>query len=95
MTVELSQAVAQSADAAGLHAPVPALLLELQSLVGTLFVTVPPTPTVDASPFVPARTGNRAWAISSTGRVAANSRRPASAGPAAAEIQDDFLRRSG
>jgi len=32
--------VAQSADAADLHAPVPTLLLELQSLLGTLTATV-------------------------------------------------------
>jgi hypothetical protein len=32
--------VAQSADTADLHAPVPTLLLELQSLLGTLTATV-------------------------------------------------------
>lgn len=46
MTVEpvepdgLSRAVAHSADAAELHAPVPTLLLELQTLLGTLCATV-------------------------------------------------------
>lgn len=37
---EVADAVARSADAAGLHAPVPTLLLELQSLLGTLTATV-------------------------------------------------------
>ena len=40
MTVDLSQAVAHSADVAELHAPVPTLLLELQTLLGTLGATV-------------------------------------------------------
>ena len=37
---EVADAVARSADAADLHAPVPTLLLELQSLLGTLTATV-------------------------------------------------------
>lgn len=37
---ELPQAVAQSADAADLHAPVPALLLELQTILGSLTANV-------------------------------------------------------
>lgn len=37
---ELQQTVARSADTADLHAPVPALLLELQTLLGTLTATV-------------------------------------------------------
>lgn len=40
MTADLSQVVAQSADAAELHAPAPTLLLELQTLLGTLAATV-------------------------------------------------------
>lgn len=40
MTAELSRLVAQSADTADLHAPVPTLLLELQTLLGTLAATV-------------------------------------------------------
>ena len=40
MSSELSRAVAHSADTAELHAPVPALLLELQTLLGTLAATV-------------------------------------------------------
>jgi hypothetical protein len=37
---ELQEAVAASADAADLHAPVPTLLLELQTLLGALSATV-------------------------------------------------------
>ena len=37
---EVADAVARSADAADLHAPVPTLLLELQSLLGALSATV-------------------------------------------------------
>lgn len=40
MTGDVQQIVAQSADAADLHAPVPALLLELQTLLGSLTATV-------------------------------------------------------
>ncbi len=40
MSNELSRIVAESADAADLHAPVPTLLLELQTLLGTLAATV-------------------------------------------------------
>lgn len=36
MSADLQELVAQSADAADLHAPVPTLLLELQTLLGTL-----------------------------------------------------------
>lgn len=39
-TSELQQAVALSADAADLHATVPTLLLELQTLLGTLTAAV-------------------------------------------------------
>jgi hypothetical protein len=37
---DLGQVVANSADAAGLHAPVPTLLMELQTLLGGLSATV-------------------------------------------------------
>lgn len=37
---DLAGIVTRSADAAGLHAPVPTLLLELQTLLGTLAATV-------------------------------------------------------
>ncbi|HEY7010716.1 MAG TPA: hypothetical protein VH395_17325 [Jatrophihabitantaceae bacterium] len=53
MTVELSQAVAQSADAADLHAPVPTLLLELQTLLGTLGATVAAETNRGRKPFRP------------------------------------------
>lgn len=35
-TADLSRAVVESAEAAGLHAPVPTLILELQTLVGAM-----------------------------------------------------------
>jgi hypothetical protein len=37
---DLPEAVARSADAADLHAPVPALVLELQTVLGALSATV-------------------------------------------------------
>ena len=40
MSAELQQLVASSADDADLHATVPTLLLELQTLLGTLTATV-------------------------------------------------------
>jgi hypothetical protein len=40
VTGDVQQIVAQSADAADLHAPVPTLLLELQTLLGSLTATV-------------------------------------------------------
>jgi len=40
VTVDVQQVVAQSADAADLHAPVPTLLLEVQTLLGSLSATV-------------------------------------------------------
>ena len=49
--------VAQSADAAELHAPVPTLLLELQTLLGTLAATVAARPSAAAARSVPAPTG--------------------------------------
>ena len=53
MTGELTQAVARSADAAELHAPVPTLLLELQSLLGTLSATVAAETNRGRKPFRP------------------------------------------
>jgi hypothetical protein len=53
MTGELTQAVAHSADAAELHAPVPTLLLELQSLLGTLSATVAAETNRGRKPFRP------------------------------------------
>jgi hypothetical protein len=40
VTGDVQQIVAHSADAADLHAPVPTLLLELQTLLGSLTATV-------------------------------------------------------
>lgn len=53
MSDELSQAVARSADAAGLHAPVPVLLLELQSLLGSIAATVAADSDRGRKPFRP------------------------------------------
>jgi hypothetical protein len=53
MSGELSQAVARSADAAELHAPVPTLLLELQTLLGTLSATVAAETNRGRKPFRP------------------------------------------
>jgi hypothetical protein len=53
MNAALSQVVAQSADAADLHAPVPTLLLELQTLLGTLTATVAADTKRGRSPFRP------------------------------------------
>jgi hypothetical protein len=50
---DLSQAVAHSADAAELHAPVPTLLLELQTLLGTLSATVAAETSRGRKPFRP------------------------------------------
>ena len=49
----LQELVAQSADAADLHAPVPTLLLELQSLLGTLTATVTSATDRGRRPFRP------------------------------------------
>jgi hypothetical protein len=51
--VELSLAVARSADAADLHAPAPTLLLELQTLLGTLAATVASGTNRGRKPFRP------------------------------------------
>ena len=53
MEADLSQAVARSADAAELHAPVPTLLLELQTLLGTLAATVAAETSRGRKPFRP------------------------------------------
>lgn len=50
---ELPHVVAQSADAADLHAPVPALLLELQTVLGTLTAHVTEVTERGRRPFRP------------------------------------------
>jgi hypothetical protein len=65
---DLTQVVAQSADAAELHAPVPTLLLELQSLLGTLTATVTAGTERGRRPFRPtpdwpARLGELAYGV--------------------------------
>lgn len=65
---ELSQVVAQSADVADLHAPVPTLLLELQTLLGTLTATVAAETKRGRAPFRPgpdwgARLGELAYGV--------------------------------
>jgi hypothetical protein len=50
---ELAQAVARSADAADLHAPVPALLIELSTILGTLTATVTAVTERGRRPFRP------------------------------------------
>ena len=49
----LQEVVAHSADAADLHAPVPTLLLELQSLLGTLTANVTSATDRGRRPFRP------------------------------------------
>ena len=53
MTGDLQARVAQSADVAELHAPVPTLLLELQTLLGALGATVTTTTDRGRRPFRP------------------------------------------
>lgn len=65
---EVSDAVARSADAAGLSAPVPTLLLELQSLLGALSATVTAQTDRGRRPFRPgpewpARLGELAYGV--------------------------------
>jgi hypothetical protein len=50
---DLDQVVAHSADAANLHAPVPTLLLELQSVLGALTATVTTATDRGRRPFRP------------------------------------------
>ena len=53
MSGEVEQAVAHSADAADLHAPVSILLLELQTLLGSLTATVTASTERGRRPFRP------------------------------------------
>lgn len=53
MTGDAQQIVAQSADAADLHAPVPTLLLELQTMLGSLTATVTRSTDRGRRPFRP------------------------------------------
>ncbi|MFN2517707.1 MAG: hypothetical protein ABR604_01505 [Jatrophihabitantaceae bacterium] len=53
MNADVQQVVAQSADAADLHAPVPTLLLELQTLLGALTATVTASTDRGRRPFRP------------------------------------------
>jgi hypothetical protein len=50
---DLTEVVTRTADAAGLHAPVPTLLLELQSLLGTLSAAVTAATDRGRRPFRP------------------------------------------
>lgn len=50
---DIARLVAESADAAELHAPVPTLLLELQTLLGTLGATVAAGTNRGRKPFRP------------------------------------------
>jgi len=65
---DLQARVARSADAADLHAPVPTLLLELQTLLGTLTATVTAATERGRRPFRPdadwgARLGELAYGV--------------------------------
>jgi hypothetical protein len=65
---DLNEVVVQSADAANLHAPVPTLLLELQSLLGSLTATVTAATDRGRRPFRPtpdwpARLGELAYGV--------------------------------
>jgi hypothetical protein len=65
---DLNELVAQSADDAALHAPVPALLLELQTLLGALSATVTAETSRGLRPFRPsgdwsARLGELAYGV--------------------------------
>jgi hypothetical protein len=68
VSAELQQAVAQSADAADLHANVPTLLLELQTLLGSLTAIVTASTERGRRPFrpspdLPARLGELAYGV--------------------------------
>ena len=68
MSADLSRAVADSADAAALYAPVPTLLLELQTLLGALAATVASDTGRGRKPFRPgpdwpARLGELAYGV--------------------------------
>ena len=56
---DLAQLVAQSADAAGLHATAPALLLELQTELGALAATATAATERGRRPFRPSPDWNR------------------------------------
>ena len=65
---DLTEVVNRTADAAELHAPVPTLLLELQSLLGTLTATVTAATERGRRPFRPtadwpARLGELAYGV--------------------------------
>jgi hypothetical protein len=65
---DLNDVVAHSADVADLHAPVPTLLLELQSLLGSLTATVTAATDRGRRPFRPsadwpARLGELAYGV--------------------------------
>lgn len=65
---DLGQLVARTADAADLHAPVPTLLLELQTLLGGLAATVTAETNRGRRPFRPgpdwsARVGELAYGV--------------------------------
>lgn len=65
---DLTDVVTRSADAADLHAPVPTLLLELQSLLGALTATVTDATDRGRRPFRPtpdwpARLGELAYGV--------------------------------
>ena len=53
MSTEIARVVAESADEAGLHAPVPALLLEQQSLLGAVTASVTSATERGRRPFRP------------------------------------------
>ncbi|MDP9117202.1 MAG: hypothetical protein M3O28_08110 [Actinomycetota bacterium] len=68
MSAELQAIVAQSADAADMHATVPTLLLEVQSLLGALTATVTANTERGRRPFRPgpdwpARLGELAYSV--------------------------------
>jgi hypothetical protein len=68
VSVDLHQTVAQSADAADLHAPAPTLLLELQTLLGSLTASVTAETDRGRRPFRPgpdwsARLGSLAYGV--------------------------------
>ncbi len=68
MNGDVQQVVAQSADAADLHATVPTLLLELQTILGTLTASVTATTERGRRPYRPgpdwpARLGELAYGV--------------------------------
>jgi hypothetical protein len=68
VSADLQQVVAQSADAADLHATVPTLLLELQSMLGSLTATVTAATERGRRPYrpspdLPSRLGELAYGV--------------------------------